>query len=599
VRVVRLFLIIALLFPAILAAQEPTPTATPESKGPSVDQPHPGLTKTYRELNGKIIRKIEIRILDIFPESKTGFPYGQLNKLKANTKQSVVRRELLFKEGDEFDSFKLQESERVLRTLGYLRRVKITPKADGNFVDIKVQVQDTWTFVPQFSYSTGVGRTRYAVGIAESNLLGYGKRAEIFYEEDENRSIIEGVWDDNRVFGSDQRLVAAYFDRSDGQRTLLSLSNPIRSLLDDKSWQVVSDTSNSIGRLFENGDESYIFRQRLADLSARYTFSFGNPEKDLQRYGFGYGYQEARFSQADAKDYLDLDLDPGKVSNDAAGLADDRRFTGPVLSFQDLRPYYISRNYIDRFDRVEDYNLGQDFSLTFFMAPAFLGSKDDALLFSSNYARGYKFNESSFIRGEAGVGGRYSTGGFADLIARLEGKYYYVLGPLYLKRLFLGRHTLASNFFMDYGYDLDADRQFTMGGDNGVRGYEARTFTGDKRLVLNLEDRVHIVDDLFRFLSLGTAAFFDVGGASYDNLGTLISDQLYPDVGIGLRFGFPRSTGGGIMRIDLAFPLRDGPDGSRTWEIRAIFAAGQLFTARTRSESLGPERATVSVGYDR
>ena len=51
--------------------------------------------------------------------------------------------------------------------------------------------------------------------------------------------------------------------------------------------------------------------------------------------------------------------------------------------------------------------------------------------------------------------------------------------------------------------------------------------------------------------------------------------------------------------MDLAFPFRDGPDGTDDWEPRLLVSAGQIFGARLRSESLGPEKANVSVGVER
>ena len=93
--------------------------------------------------------------------------------------------------------------------------------------------------------------------------------------------------------------------------------------------------------------------------------------------------------------------------------------------------------------------------------------------------------------------------------------------------------------------------------------------------------------------------FIDVGSASRESLGSMLTDDLYGDIGVGLRLCFPRATGGGIVRIDIAVPLRDGPDGSKSGEPRVIFAAGQLFGARLRSEVVGAENTSSSIGFDR
>lgn len=550
------------------------------------------------EFNGKPIRTITIQIREIFDEADLNGIYRTANDLKISTREKVVRRELLFKEGEDYDQFLIEESVRNLRTQGYLRSVLITPKPNGDGVDVEVIVQDTWTLIPQVSFSSGTGRERKSVGLSESNLLGYGKRFEMLFEKDESRETIEGVWVDPRVWGTSNELVAGYFDRSDGERSLLSFGHPFRSLVDPRSWSATSDISDTIGRLFENGDERYIFRQKQTEVGLRYTLAQGHAEQLVRRYSVGYDYIESNFSQADQKDYDDLDLDPAEVSNDPALLAEDRRFSGPVLNYQEIQPEFISMNYIDRFDRVEDYNLGEEVSVNSHFAPDFLGSRGNTYLFSANRSEGRKFSDSSFARGEFGVASRIDSDGFANTLARTELRYYNVLGSLSTQRLWLGRHTMASSFFLDYGDDLDADREFLLGADNALRGYKARTFSGDKRLALNVEDRVHLLDDVFKLVSVGAAVFIDAGGATDEAFGTIFTDHFYSDVGAGLRFAFPRSSGGKVFRIDIALPLRDGPDGSGQFEPRVIFAGGQLFGSRLRSETLGPEKASVAVGFD-
>ena len=236
------------------------------------------------------------------------------------------------------------------------------------------------------------------------------------------------------------------------------------------------------------------------------------------------------------------------------------------------------------------------------MAFEFLGSDQNTLLYSANRSWGWRYGVGTFLRAEAGFGGRLEERtGLADNLIRGELKFYHVLGSRELVGLPLGKHTLASAFFIDYGADIDRDRQFALGSDNALRGYKSRAFVGDKRLAINLEDRIHMVEDVFyRLLDIGAVIFADVGGASYSNFGELVSNELYADVGVGLRFSFPRSSGGQrVLRLDVAFPLRNGPDGSAAFEPRITFGTGQLFSARLRSEQLGVQNAAVGVGFDR
>ncbi len=548
-----------------------------------------------------IIREIRLEIRDIFEGPTLGGFYNTANNLKISTKEEVVRRELLFQEGDPLDQFLIEESERALRKLPFLRQVSITPIAveGGKSVDVLVSVQDTWTLIPQFSFSTGTGNNKTEVGFIETDFLGYGKRAELYYADDEGREKIEGVWEDQRLFGTAQRLLLGNFYRSDGYRSVFYYGRPFRSLTEKDSWHFNGDFADTVGRLFENGDERFIYRDRHQEVEARYTIAAGEPDVLLHRLGFGYEFLSDDFSQADEDDYEDVDVDPDSVSKDPTLLADDRRFSGPVLAYNRVEPDFISINYIDRFERVEDFNLGNDFSEKIQFAGKAFDSLRDTLLLSLSDSDGTRLSPTSFLRGEVGVGTRLDHEGFNNTLLRGEAKYYYVLGAKYLGDVFIGKHTLVASFAADYGDDLDKDREFLLGADNGLRGYKSRTFTGDKRAILNLEDRFHLVDDVFKLISLGGAFFIDAGGVTNDQFGEVFSDSLYSDFGFGFRIGFPRSSGGSVARLDIAFPLREGPDGSDKFEPRIVFTTGPPFRAKLRSETVGAENANVTVGLDR
>lgn len=563
---------------------------------------------------GQYIRSITIKVGEVF-EDASSVLYTTANSIKIQTREDVVRRELLFKEGDPYIPFKLQETARNLRLLRYLRAVRVTPHFDGDAVDVLVQVQDTWTLIPFLSYSAGTGGRNRGVGLTDSNLAGTAARVDTRYEEEYTRQSYGLVYTDPQFLGTRKNFVAGASDRSDGRTYQLGGGLPFRSLMQRDAWRTDVSGANTIGRLFKNGTEDYIFRQHLDDFSALYTFA--GPTKAVteesqnytgiyrgqkilsQRFSVGYRYEGASFYQADAQDYKDLNLDPAEVSNDPARLPTLRRFSGPVFQYQNIQPNFMTLNYIDRFDRPEDYNLGDESLLNLHLAPQSLGSSRNALIPSFNRSRGWRFSDRSMLRGEIGGSGRWEDDRFANALLRTEAKYYAILGDWFWGEQFLGKHTLATNFFIDFGENLDRDRQLPLGADTGLRGYEAFTFDGDKRVLLNFEERAHLVDDVFQLVSLGTALFVDVGAASRESLGTMVRDALYGDVGFGLRLCFPRASGGGIVRIDVAFPLRDGPDGSGAFEPRIVFAAGQLFGARLRSEQVGAQAASGGIGFDR
>jgi outer membrane protein assembly factor BamA len=562
----------------------------------------------------KYIRKITVKIGEIF-EDQSGTLYSLANSVKVSTMESVIRTEMLFKEGDEFDPYLVRQTARNLRLQRYLRDIKVVPTFDGDAVDILVSARDSWTLIPFLSYSSGTGQRNRGIGLSEGNFGGGATRVDTRYQEQASRKTYALAVSDPQFLGTRKNFTAGFADRSDGQVYQAGIGLPFRHLMQQDSWAIDYSQQNTIGRLFEGGEETYIFRQHLDDFNALYTFAgkgahpaqaddpytgiFKGQTVLSQRYSVGWGYQSASFYQADQGDYEDLDLDPTTVSNDPADLASNRRFSGPMVQYQNIQPEFISMNYIDRFDRVEDYNLGDESLLNMLFSPRSLGSLENSFLVNANRSRGWRFSERSFLRGEVGGASRFDKDQLNNTLLRAEAKYYSVLGDYFIGDRYFGRHTIASQFFLDFGEDLDKDRQLLLGAENSLRGYEVNTFEGDKRMALTLEERAHIADDVFQLVSVGTALFVDVGGATRDTLASIVTDDLYGDVGFGFRFCFPRASGGGVVRMDIALPLRDGPDGSKAWEPRVVFAAGQLFGARLRSEQVGAENASSGVGFDR
>ena len=546
-----------------------------------------------------VIRKITVHMTEVFEDESKGSFYSTANSLKVNTREGVIRRELIFKEGDTYDLFQIQESERILRTIRYLRNVSIIPTIDGEFVDVNVYAQDTWTLIPYLSASVGAGSTDHtAFGITESNLLGFGKRAELLYRDESGRESIEGVWDDQRVLGTKNNLLLGYFDRSDGYQYLGSLGLPFRSLKDKESWGVSGSTLDNVGKLYDKGTERFIFGQEKLDLSAFYSFALGDPEKLLHRLSFGYDYFDYKFRQATASDFSNVDLDPTSVIDDPSLVPNNRRFSYPYFAYSRIEPDFVSHAYVDRFDRVQDFNLGNVFEVKLGYAPEVLGSSKDAWIFSLNDADGFKFSDRSFVRGEIGAGGRYEEGDLANGLLRSDLKYVYLFGPLHIGEMYIGNHTFVASSSLNYGYNLDGEREFYMGSSAGLRGYDSRTFYGDKSFVIGAEERFHLFDDVLDLVSVGGAVFVEGGGATEDSLATLMSDNIYGDAGFGFRFGFPRSTGGRVLRLDFSFPFKDGPDGTNGFQVRLSVSGGQIIDAILESEKYKSYSVNVDSGFE-
>jgi hypothetical protein len=134
--------------------------------------------------DGKIIRNIKIITLDPFGHSvadTTTIPrnWGERtgNRLHLKTKKIAIYNLLLFKRNVPYDSYKVQESERLIRAQKYVTAVKISreltsPAADS--VDITIRVLDSWSTIPKFSISS----SRVSVGFKEKDFFGSGQELE-------------------------------------------------------------------------------------------------------------------------------------------------------------------------------------------------------------------------------------------------------------------------------------------------------------------------------------------------------------------------------------------------------------------------------------
>jgi hemolysin activation/secretion protein len=254
---------------------------------------------------------------------------------------------------------------------------------------------------------------------------------------------------------------------------------------------------------------------------------------------------------------------------------------------------------MDRFERTQDINLGTRFSLYSTIANTAFGSDRNAIVLAALYGTGTRLDNTSFLRGEFSGSTRIEKGQSVNSLYQAEGRYYKIFGPKFWKEHYMGTHTLAVRASLISGYDLDGEREFSIGADRGLRGYKARAFNGDQAFMLNIEHRATVAENVFNLMSVGVAGFVDIGGASSRQLNDLFGNRLYSDVGVGLRLGFPRSGSGGVARIDIAVPMRDGPEGSNAYEIRVLFSAGNPFDATLPGESSSVEQVSLLNGVTR
>jgi hypothetical protein len=148
------------------------------------------IQKPYSTFEGKVIRHIIIETLDPFGNSiaDTMVASGNFltragNGLHVQSHTFTIRSLLLIGQNQLFDSLRVRESERLIRSQKYVRDVSfyvVATSKNADSVDIFIRELDTWSLIPAFE----VTRSRLTLGLTDRNLFGMGHEARLSYTRD-------------------------------------------------------------------------------------------------------------------------------------------------------------------------------------------------------------------------------------------------------------------------------------------------------------------------------------------------------------------------------------------------------------------------------
>ncbi len=538
--------------PDAAAAEPPAPEAT-EAAAP----PAPRIRSIV--LEAKPIFGPGERLDQIPLAPDLTFIFDAANFLHIDTREHVIRRELLLREGYPADPAILAETERNLRALPFLRAVRVyTRPAETGEVDVVVETQDTWTTAPRVSLGGGGGTKKNEVGVIERNLLGYGKKVALLYRQSVDRNSSLFGYEDPRILGTRFHFVGDYQDTSDGRVLEGQFDYPFFSLETPWAGGTRYENRRERNKIFSHfGDEISRFRREQESIQAdvAHRLPIGPPDL-VQRLGLFYRRLENDFpAQATGKDTT---LVPTDRLQSLLGLT----YHLEVVRF-------VQEHHFNLFDKTEDLNVGNIFDLQAGSSSRALGARVDEPIASISDRQGFDLGPGRKVFLFALVSGRAHAGDVRNGVVEVEGISFQRV------QLFF-EQTFVTRFKVDLARNLDADTQIFLGADNGLRGFDTRAIAGEKRFIFNLEDRMFFVNDLFHLVSLGAVAFFDAGYV-WDRNQTVDIRDLAASLGIGLRIGLPRAAREVIFRLDVAFPVRDGGTGETGPGV--TFGAGQAFSA--------------------
>jgi Surface antigen variable number repeat len=496
---------------------------------------------------GSVIGEVRVVAQDLFDPEKPGED-GRLfrlaNHLHRSTRSRVIERQLLFRPGDVFSPEMIAESARLLRQNDYLYDVDIRPvlREDGK-VDVEVATRDVWTLEGGASFSRSGGTNNTSFSVSDTNFLGTGKEVSISRIGTVDRTSDLVRYRDPNLLGSRVRLTLSHADNSDGGRERFELERPFYSLTSRWAAGVRAFRDDRLEQLYTLGKALVAFDHRHDFLEVYGGLSRGLIDGAARRLQFGFTWSSDIFERS------------SKLPKQLFAIPQDRTLAYPWVSFDSIEDRFVVERDLDRIQRSEDVNLGRRLHLLLGLSSPAFGGDGERWIVQSAASEGWRPTPRQLVLAQLGGSTRWANGDAEDLVAGGQVRWYL--------RDFGGQLFYAA-LGADLAHRLDEEDQLLLGGDSGLRGYPLRYQAGDRRVLLTLEQRFFMDRELFHVAHAGAAVFFDAGKAwfvdppSNGDQDPLFADQkrrILKDAGFGLRFGSSRSSRGGVLHLDVAFPL--------------------------------------------
>lgn len=491
-------------------------------------------------------------IFDLSDPEEDRWLYRWANKLHVVTRPKVIRSQLLIEEGDEYSSRLVEESERLLRGVGYLREASIEPvRVEDGTVDMKVSTADVWSLTPDITAGREGGENRLGIGLHDSNLLGYGMTLGFKYRSDVDRDSATLDFSNPHFRGSRSRLGFRVGVNSDGYDYRFNYLQPFYALDSRRAWGVSLNAGDLTESLYSLGEIVSDFEQTFQYHDVFAGWSAGLRNGWTRRYTAGLVYEDHEFAATPET------ADPSLVPT-------DRKYVYPYFGYETVQDHYEKAENFDQIGRVEDRFLGTRFAIRLGYAPTAFGSSVNAWQYRGNFSNAIITSKKTSLTVAAWLDGRWENGEASNLLASLETRYH---------RRLTEHQLFYASVSGTVGTNLDLDNPLMIGGDTGLRGYPLRYQGGDSKALLTLEQRFFTDWYPWHLFNVGAAVFLDVGRTWGENPAGGPNFGWLRDVGFGLRLGNNRIGDGGVVHIDFAFPL-DGEEDLDRFQILVDLRSG-------------------------
>ncbi|HEU4559924.1 MAG TPA: POTRA domain-containing protein [Longimicrobium sp.] len=482
--------------------------------------------------------------------------YRLANRLHVRTRESVIRRELLFREGDCYRPFLLEDSERILRSTGYLADADVfSVRQPNGTYDVIVETRDEWS--TRIEASAGSGEVS-GVELREDNLLGRGMRVAAFMRQQQGERVYGGRVGTPQLFGThldaEVSLARTPIGISASERIIL----PFRGEMARWAFReaIVRDERNFqyfvAPLVADSGLERRLFPVERTSWDIGMVRRFGQRGRlsllGIALAGERWAFPQDTLGTAADEDGPAQELPGGGVVPGLAPVSATRL----VLLAGQRRVTFDRRRGLDAVHGAEDVQLGAELDVAVGRTIGAFSTDDDLSL-------DFGINAATELPGGMLAGMRLVLETKRDYRSPVEGQDWRdTFGQLdvwsYWHPTDESRHTVVFAARASGGWHAAVPFQLTLGHRAGLRGYPRQVFAGQRRVVVTLEHRAFLAWPFPRLFDLGSAVFLDAGKtwAGDDPFGR--NSTVLLAGGAGVRFAFPPGSRR-TFRLDLAFPL--------------------------------------------
>jgi hypothetical protein len=502
-----------------------------------------------------VIGKVAIEQRQVFDDPDTSLLHiiaPLANQFHILTDEEVIRRELLFKEGDPYDQRLIDESARNLRKLQIIGDVRILQDtlADST-VNMTVSTRDRWTLYPAMSLRQGGGVTGFGVSVRDDNFFGTAQKLNVGYNRLSDRTHPNGGeagFTEPRLFGSWWTTSVQFKYADELRQTSFDVERPFYTEATTWAARAYADAGRVRVRQYESGvltHENYLNQQDQIAWVATST-------DDDTRLQLAAGYVRTRTNSDTllVRPFDNVDL--------------------ALASISILRRNYFKGNHLDNFNRVEDVPVGYQAGLTIGRNLHFSHAGD-----VDYFTR--LFGQLNFGNGTE-LFGNYQASVTSYFIGNVPNEMIVAATAIQNWR-FTENQTLLGRITTTIGSHLAPTTQVILGSFTGLRGYTNNELTGQRMLLMNFEERSYSGLNVW-FLKFGGALFVDSGMLWNEGEG-FGGQRFHSSVGLGIRVESSKNVGLGIFRFDIAYNL----DQHR---VGLIISTDHLFHAITPMEYVQP-----------